>query len=201
MADDPWARWLERYEAAKLRDDVDFDTLSSLPVEPLYGPRDPDPKIGVPGDYPYTRGIYSSGYRGRLWTMRQFSGFGTPEQTNERYKYLLDHGQTGLSVAFDMPTLMGRDSDEPQSEGEVGRCGVAIDSLRDMEVLFRDIDLAAITTSMTISGPAPMWRPPRNRGPTSPSSTAPVRPTYSRSTSPRKSGSFRPSLTFASPAT
>jgi methylmalonyl-CoA mutase N-terminal domain/subunit len=156
MADDPWARWLERYEAAKLRDDVDFDTLSSLPVEPLYGPRDPDPQIGVPGAYPYTRGIYSSGYRGRLWTMRQFSGFGTPEQTNERYKYLLDHGQTGLSVAFDMPTLMGRDSDEPQSEGEVGRCGVAIDSLRDMEVLFQDIDLAAITTSMTISGPAPM---------------------------------------------
>ena len=156
MADDPWARWLKRYEAAKLRDDVDFDTLSSLEVEPLYGPRDPDPDIGVPGEYPYTRGIYSSGYRGRLWTMRQFSGFGTPEQTNERYKYLLEHGQTGLSVAFDMPTLMGRDSDEPQSEGEVGRCGVAVDSLRDMEVLFRDIDLEAITTSMTISGPAPM---------------------------------------------
>jgi methylmalonyl-CoA mutase N-terminal domain/subunit len=156
MADDPWARWLERYEAAKLRDDVDFDTLSSLPLEPLYGPRDPAPHIGFPGAYPYTRGIYSSGYRGRLWTMRQFSGFGTPEQTNERYKYLLDHGQTGLSVAFDMPTLMGRDSDEPESEGEVGRCGVAVDSLRDMEVLFADIDLEAITTSMTISGPAPM---------------------------------------------
>jgi methylmalonyl-CoA mutase, N-terminal domain len=156
MADDPWARWLERYEAAKLRDDVDFDTLSSLPVEPLYGPREPDEDIGFPGAYPYTRGIYSSGYRGRLWTMRQFSGFGTPEQTNERYKYLLDHGQTGLSVAFDMPTLMGRDSDEPESEGEVGRCGVAVDSLRDMEALFSDIDLEAITTSMTISGPAPM---------------------------------------------
>jgi methylmalonyl-CoA mutase, N-terminal domain len=156
MADDPWARWLERYEAAKLRDDGDFDTLSSLPLEPLYGPRDPDEKIGFPGAYPYTRGIYSSGYRGRLWTMRQFSGFGTPEQTNERYKYLLDHGQTGLSVAFDMPTLMGRDSDEPESEGEVGRCGVAVDSLRDMEALFSDIDLEAITTSMTISGPAPM---------------------------------------------
>jgi methylmalonyl-CoA mutase, N-terminal domain len=156
MADDPWARWLERYEAAKLRDDVDFDTLSSLPVEPLYGPREPDEDIGFPGAYPYTRGIYSSGYRGRLWTMRQFSGFGTPEQTNERYKYLLDHGQTGLSVAFDMPTLMGRDSDEPESEGEVGRCGVAVDSLRDMEALFSDIDVEAITTSMTISGPAPM---------------------------------------------
>ncbi len=156
MADDPWARWLERYEAAKLRDDVDFDTLSSLPLDPLYGPREPDDDIGMPGAYPYTRGIYSSGYRGRLWTMRQFSGFGTPEQTNERYKYLLDHGQTGLSVAFDMPTLMGRDSDEPESEGEVGRCGVAVDSLRDMEVLFSDIDVEAITTSMTISGPAPM---------------------------------------------
>jgi methylmalonyl-CoA mutase, N-terminal domain len=156
MADDPWARWLERYEAAKLRDDVDFDTLSSLPLEPLYGPREPDEDIGFPGAYPYTRGIYSSGYRGRLWTMRQFSGFGTPEQTNERYKYLLDHGQTGLSVAFDMPTLMGRDSDEPESEGEVGRCGVAVDSLRDMEALFSEIDVEAITTSMTISGPAPM---------------------------------------------
>jgi methylmalonyl-CoA mutase, N-terminal domain len=156
MADDPWARWLERYEAAKLRDDVDFDTLSSLTLEPLYGPREPDEDIGFPGAFPYTRGIYSSGYRGRLWTMRQFSGFGTPEQTNERYKYLLDHGQTGLSVAFDMPTLMGRDSDEPESEGEVGRCGVAVDSLRDMEALFSEIDLEAITTSMTISGPAPM---------------------------------------------
>jgi methylmalonyl-CoA mutase N-terminal domain/subunit len=156
MVDDPWARWLRQYEAAKLRDDVDFDTLSSLPLDPLYGPQEVDPRIGFPGEYPYTRGIYSSGYRGRLWTMRQFSGFGTPEQTNKRYKYLLDHGQTGLSVAFDMPTLMGRDSDEPESEGEVGRCGVAVDSLADMEVLFRDINLEAITTSMTISGPAPM---------------------------------------------
>ncbi|MGH2734787.1 MAG: acyl-CoA mutase large subunit family protein, partial [Actinomycetota bacterium] len=102
------------------------------------------------------RGIYSSGYRGRLWTKRQFAGFGTASQTNERYKFLIDHGQTGLSVAFDMPTLMGRDSDEPQSEGEVGRCGVAVDSLADMEVLFSGIDLEGITTSMTISGPAPM---------------------------------------------
>ncbi len=109
-----------------------------------------------PGEYPFTRGIYPTGYRGRLWTMRQFSGFGTPRQTNERYKFLLDQGQTGLSVAFDMPTLMGRDSDEPHSEGEVGRCGVAVDSLADMEILFEGIDLGAITTSMTISGPAPM---------------------------------------------
>jgi methylmalonyl-CoA mutase, N-terminal domain len=157
MADDLQRRWAERYQGSKLRNDVDFDTLSSVEVDPLYGPADGlDPEIGVPGEYPYTRGIYTTGYRGRLWTMRQFSGFGTAEQTNERYKFLLEHGQTGLSVAFDMPTLMGRDSDDPHSLGEVGRCGVAIDSLADMETLFSDIDLEAITTSMTISGPAPM---------------------------------------------
>jgi methylmalonyl-CoA mutase N-terminal domain/subunit len=150
-------QWREKYEQAQLRDDVDFDTLSSEPLDPLYGPtEDIDPKLGVPGEYPFTRGIYSTGYRGRLWTMRQFAGFGTAEQTNERYKFLIDHGLTGLSVAFDMPTLMGRDSDEPLAAGEVGRCGVAVDSLADMETLFRDIDLAEITTSMTISGPAPM---------------------------------------------
>jgi methylmalonyl-CoA mutase N-terminal domain/subunit len=157
MADERLEVWRRRYEQARLRDDADFDTISSVPLEPLYGPEDElDPSIGVPGDYPFTRGIYTSGYRGRLWTMRQFAGFGTPEQTNARYRFLLEQGQTGLSVAFDMPTLMGRDSDDPQSEGEVGRCGVAVDSLADMEVLFRDIDLEAITTSMTISGPAPM---------------------------------------------
>ena len=156
MADDLQRRFKERYEQAKLRDDVDFDTLSSVPLEPLYGPEEPEGDIGVPGEFPFTRGIYHTGYRGRLWTMRQFAGFGTAAQTNERYKFLIDHGQTGLSVAFDMPTLMGRDSDESASEGEVGRCGVAIDSLADMEVLFDEIDLEAITTSMTISGPAPM---------------------------------------------
>jgi len=156
MEDTPKERWQEAYDTAKLRDDVDFDTLSSTPLDPLYSPEDIDPRVGVPGEYPYTRGIYSSGYRGRLWTMRQFSGFGSPKQTNERYKYLLEHGQTGLSVAFDMPTLMGRDSDDPVSDGEVGRCGVAVDSLLDMEILFEGIDIAAITTSMTISGPAPM---------------------------------------------
>jgi methylmalonyl-CoA mutase N-terminal domain/subunit len=156
VEDDPRKRWQEAYDKAKLRDDVDFDTLSSTPVDPLYSPEEIDPRVGVPGEYPYTRGIYSSGYRGRLWTMRQFSGFGSPKQTNERYKYLLEHGQTGLSVAFDMPTLMGRDSDDPLSEGEVGRCGVAVDSLADVEILFEGIDIAAITTSMTISGPAPM---------------------------------------------
>ncbi len=148
--------WRESYERAKLRDDVDFDTLSSVELEPLYGPEEADPRIGVPGQYPFTRGIYPTGYRGRLWTMRQFAGFGSPQQTNERFKFLLDHGQTGLSVAFDMPTLMGRDSDDPHGEGEVGRCGVAVDSLADMELLFKDINLEGVTTSMTISGPAPM---------------------------------------------
>src|SRR5919106_5631223 len=156
MADDLQRRWREQYEKAKLRDDVDFDTLSSVELEPLYGPDEVDPEIGVPGEYPFTRGIYPTGYRGRLWTKRQFAGFGAPADTNERYNFLIDHGQTGLSVAFDMPTLMGRDSDEPQSEGEVGRCGVAVDSLADMEILFDEIDLEGITTSMTISGPAPM---------------------------------------------
>ena len=156
MADGSPSRWEEGYRAARLRDDVDFDTLSSVPLDPLYGPEDVDPRIGVPGEWPYTRGIYPTGYRGRLWTMRQFSGYGTAAQTNSRYKFLLAHGLTGLSVAFDMPTLMGLDSDDPHSEGEVGRCGVAIDSLADMEVLFDAIDLTAISTSMTISGPAPM---------------------------------------------
>ncbi|MBA3290389.1 MAG: methylmalonyl-CoA mutase [Actinobacteria bacterium] len=156
MADDLQRRWQEKHDDSKFRDDVDFDTLSSVPVDPLYGPDEIDPEIGVPGEYPFTRGIYLSGYRGRLWTMRQFAGFGEPADTNERYKFLIDQGQTGLSVAFDMPTLMGRDSDEPHSEGEVGRCGVAVDSLADMEILFDGIDLEGITTSMTISGPAPM---------------------------------------------
>jgi methylmalonyl-CoA mutase, N-terminal domain len=158
MAEELNEKMRKRYEESKLRDDVDFDTLSSVPLEALYGPPDGDvdPRIGLPGEFPFTRGIYPSGYRGRLWTMRQFAGFGTPEQTNKRYRFLLDHGLTGLSVAFDMPTLMGRDSDEPQSAGEVGRCGVAVDSLADMEILFDGIDLEGITTSMTISGPAPM---------------------------------------------
>ena len=163
MADDLQRRWREKYDKAKLREDVDFDTLSSEKLEPLYGPKgaggeqaEIDPEIGVPGEYPFTRGIYPTGYRGRLWTKRQFAGFGGPADTNERYKFLIAQGQTGLSVAFDMPTLMGRDSDEPQSEGEVGRCGVAVDSLADMEILFGEIDLEGITTSMTISGPAPM---------------------------------------------
>ena len=114
----------------------------------------PDERLGEPGGYPFTRGVYPSMYRGRLWTMRQFAGFGTPEETNRRYRFLLERGQTGLSVAFDMPTLMGLDSDDPRSEGEVGRCGVAVDSLDDVRVLFDQIPLGEITTSMTISGPA-----------------------------------------------
>jgi methylmalonyl-CoA mutase, N-terminal domain len=154
MADEKQRKLGERYDAP--RDDVDFDTLSSVPLEPFYGPEDVDGSIAEPGEFPFTRGIYPTMYRGRLWTMRQFAGFGTAEQTNERYKFLTEHGQTGLSVAFDMPTLMGRDSDDPRSAGEVGRCGVAVDSLADMEALFKDIDLTSSTTSMTISGPAPM---------------------------------------------
>ena len=134
-------------------------TLSGEPLQPLYGPEDlagwdPEERLGEPGAFPFTRGVYPSMYRGRLWTMRQFAGFGTPEETNARYRFLLDQGQGGLSVAFDMPTLMGLDSDDPRSEGEVGRCGVATDSLEDFEALFRDIPLGEISTSMTISGPA-----------------------------------------------
>jgi methylmalonyl-CoA mutase, N-terminal domain len=150
--------WRQKYRQAGERD-ADFETLSGEPLEPLYTPEDVegldyDRDLGYPGEYPFTRGVYPTMYRGRLWTMRQFAGFGSPEQTNERYKYLLRHGQGGLSVAFDMPTLMGRDSDDPRSEGEVGRCGVATDSLADFETLFRGIPLSDITTSMTISGPA-----------------------------------------------
>jgi methylmalonyl-CoA mutase N-terminal domain/subunit len=139
--------------------EIDFTTVSGAAVRPLYGPDDIEgldynEDLGFPGQYPYTRGVYPTMYRGRIWTQRQFSGFGTAKDTNRRYHYLLDHGQTGLSVAFDMPTIMGYDSDHDRSEGEVGRCGVAIDSLRDMEILFDGIDLGAITTSMTINAPA-----------------------------------------------
>ncbi len=137
-----------------------FTTISGYPVRRLYTPADLpadwkyDEYLGYPGQPPYTRGIHASGYRGKLFTMRQFSGFASPEETNRRYKYLLEHGGTGLSVAFDLPTLMGYDSDHPFSEGEVGKCGVAIDSLEDMEILFDGIDLENVTTSMTINSPA-----------------------------------------------
>jgi len=152
------ARWQARYDAARKRD-ADFTTLSGMAVDPVYGPPPGTDvpgfeRIGWPGEFPFTRGLYPTGYRGRTWTIRQFSGFGNAEQTNQRYKMLLAAGGGGLSVAFDMPTLMGRDSDDPASLGEVGHCGVAIDSAADMDVLFAGIDLGAITTSMTISGPA-----------------------------------------------
>jgi methylmalonyl-CoA mutase N-terminal domain/subunit len=164
------ARWQQRYDAAleagRVRE-ADFSTLSGTTVQPVYGPGlagIPEPstneerarleRIGWPGEFPFTRGLYATGYRGRTWTLRQFAGFGNAVQTNERYRMILARGGGGLSVAFDMPTLMGRDSDDSHSLGEVGHCGVAIDSAADMELLFRDIPLGDVTTSMTISGPA-----------------------------------------------
>ena len=168
-AKDARTRWQERYAKSRVRE-ADFTTLSGMEVDPVYGPVDtahtgeagdaaesryPNfDRIGWPGEFPFTRGLYSTGYRGRTWTIRQFAGFGNAEQTNERYKMILNRGGGGLSVAFDMPTLMGRDSDEPKSLGEVGHCGVAIDSAIDMDVLFHEIPLGDVTTSMTISGPA-----------------------------------------------
>jgi len=151
-------RFLERFDSSP-KQDLDFTTVSSEHVEPLYTIEDIEDldymrDLGFPGEYPFTRGVYTTMYRGRFWTMRQFSGFGTARDTNRRYHYLLKHGQTGLSVAFDMPTIMGYDSDHPRAEGEVGRCGVAIDSLKDMEILFDGIDQGKITTSMTINAPA-----------------------------------------------
>jgi methylmalonyl-CoA mutase N-terminal domain/subunit len=145
-------------QAAREEREAERTTMSGHPIEPLYGPEeapaDPEGEVGRPGEYPFTRGPYPSMYRGRLWTMRQFAGFGTVEETNERFHYLLDHGQTGLSTAFDMPTLMGYDSDHHRSLGEVGREGVAVDSLDDMEQLFAGIPLGGVTTSMTINAPA-----------------------------------------------
>jgi methylmalonyl-CoA mutase N-terminal domain/subunit len=149
--------WAERYAETPERP-APFTTLSGEPVKPLYTerdlPEDPAAAIGLPGEYPFTRGVYPSMYRGRLWTMRQFAGFGTAEETNARFRYLLDHGQTGLSTAFDMPSLMGYDSDHPRSLGEVGREGVAVDTLDDMETLFAGIDLGEVTVSMTMNAPA-----------------------------------------------
>ncbi|HYM64600.1 MAG TPA: methylmalonyl-CoA mutase family protein [Gaiellaceae bacterium] len=152
-----WQR--ELYEDKPEREAL-FSTMSGVRVEPLYTPDnveiDYDRDLGFPGVFPYTRGVYPSMYRGRLWTMRQFAGFGMAEETNARFRYLLDHGQTGLSTAFDMPTLMGYDSDHPKSVGEVGREGVAVDSLEDLELLFDGIPLDKVSTSMTINGPAAM---------------------------------------------
>jgi methylmalonyl-CoA mutase N-terminal domain/subunit len=149
-------RWRAAYERTPERD-APFTTLSGEPIGPLYGPEDVgdfDERIGHPGEHPFTRGVYPSMYRGRLWTMRQFAGFGSAEDTNERFRYLLDHGQTGLSTAFDMPSLMGHDSDHPLSLGEVGREGVAVDTVVDMETLFKGISLDEVSVSMTINAPA-----------------------------------------------
>jgi methylmalonyl-CoA mutase N-terminal domain/subunit len=162
MGQDAGQRWQQRYDAAlaagRVRD-ADFTTLSGVEVAPAYGPADESAvpgfeRIGYPGEFPFTRGLHATGYRGRAWTIRQFAGFGNARQTNERYRMILAEGGGGLSVAFDMPTLMGRDSDDPRALGEVGHCGVAIDTAADMEVLFDGIPLDETTTSMTISGPA-----------------------------------------------
>src|SRR5215213_9119358 len=162
MGQDARRRWQQRYDAAltagKVRE-ADFTTLSGVEVAPVYGPADESAvedfeRIGYPGEFPFTRGLHATGYRGRAWTIRQFAGFGNAKQTNERYRMILAEGGGGLSVAFDMPTLMGRDSDDPRALGEVGHCGVAIDTAADMDVLFDGIPLDATTTSMTISGPA-----------------------------------------------
>ena len=152
------AAWRAVYGRMPLRGDADFTSVSGRPVEPLYTALDVGAglpgRLGLPGTFPYTRGVHPTMYRGKLWTMRQFAGFGTAEDTNRRYKFLLERGQTGLSVAFDFPTLMGYDSDHPRAEGEVGKCGVAISSLQDMEDLFAGIPLERVSTSMTINGPA-----------------------------------------------
>ena len=152
-------RWQQRYAATREREGLYPFTISGVPIKPLYGPEDIAhldlaKKLGFPGEAPYTRGIHSTMYRGRMFTMRQFSGFGLAKESNQRYHYLLSHGQTGLSIAFDNPTIMGYDSDHPKSHGEIGKCGVAVDSLKDMEVLLDGIDPGAISTSMTINGPA-----------------------------------------------
>jgi methylmalonyl-CoA mutase N-terminal domain/subunit len=156
---DPQKIWNEAMADSRLRESQ-FTSLSSAEVQPLYGPEDApgdyDEKLGYPGQYPFTRGVHPSMYRGRLWTMRQFAGFGSAAQTNERFKFLLEHGQTGLSTAFDFPTLMGYDSDDEISLGEVGQVGVAISSLRDMQALFDGIPMGEVSTSMTINGPAPI---------------------------------------------
>src|SRR5512133_3935132 len=166
MAVEPEARrraheWLsEVYSQLEEREAL-FETISGEEVKPLYTEEDragadTERDLGFPGEYPYTRGVYPSMYRGRLWTMRQFAGFGTAEETNERFRYLLDHGQESLSTAFDMPSLMGHDSDSPRSLGEVGREGVAVDTVDDMQTLFSGIDLGEVSVSMTINAPAPI---------------------------------------------
>jgi len=152
-----WKKWQEEIENTNQRD-YNFQTASGESVDRLYLPDNPDDdyldKWGFPGQYPYTRGVHPNMYRGRLWTMRQFAGFGTPQETNQRFKFLLSQGQTGLSVAYDMPTLMGYDCDHELSDGEVGKCGVAVSSLKDMEDLFEGIPLEKVSVSQTINGPS-----------------------------------------------
>src|ERR687891_1601636 len=164
MAIEPEARrrahqWLEEVYSGQAEREALFETISGHPIQPLYTDEDlaewdREADLGYPGEHPFTRGVYPSMYRGRLWTMRQFAGFGTAEETNERFRYLLDHGQTGLSTAFDMPSLMGHDSDHPRSLGEVGREGVAVDTIDDMDTLFAGVDLGEVSVSMTINAPA-----------------------------------------------
>ena len=149
MTPSAYDQWLALYEASAKRDAV-FATMSGVPLDAVYGAEDGE----FPGLFPYTRGVHASMYRSRLWTMRMFAGFGTAVDTNQRFKEIIAAGGQGLSTAFDMPTLLGLDSDDPMALGEVGRCGVAIDSLSDMRDLFKDIDLGTITTSMTINSPA-----------------------------------------------
>src|SRR5690242_7548689 len=153
------AEWERRVAAAQERPGLYPYTISGVPIRPLYGPDDVAGidlarDLGFPGEYPFTRGVRDTMYRGRMFTMRQFAGFGLARESNQRYHYLLAHGQTGLSIAFDNPTIMGYDSDHPKAHGEIGRCGVAVDSLRDMEILLDGIDPGTISTSMTINGPA-----------------------------------------------
>src|SRR5471032_1965520 len=143
------AAWQEAFDRSPIRE-ATFETMSGVPLRPVYGPEEAE----LPGQFPYTRGPYASMYRSRLWTMRQFAGFGTAEDTNGRFKELLRSGGDGLSTAFDMPTLLGRDSDDPLAKGEVGRAGVAVDTLTDMETLFGGIDLGSVSTSMTINSAA-----------------------------------------------
>src|SRR5438128_5791861 len=151
-------RWQAESAAAPKRD-IPPTTVSGVPIDALYTPEniadiDPETDLGYPGQYPFTRGVHATMYRSRLWTMRQFAGFGTPRQTNERFRFLLDKGQTGLSTAFDLPTLMGLDSDDPRALGEVGRLGVAVATLDDMRQLYEGIDLGQVSVSMTINAPA-----------------------------------------------
>ena len=199
-------RWKKENAAAPLREQPPT-TVSSVPIDALYTPEnladfDPETDLGQPGQYPFVRGVHASMYRSRLWTMRQFAGFGSAQQTNERFRFLLQKGQTGLSTAFDLPTLMGLDSDDPRSLGEVGRLGVAMDTLDDMHELFAGIDLANVSVSMTINAPAIvimaffLANAAGSRASTGRICVARCRTTSSRSSTPRMNSSSHPSSRF-----